>query len=39
MKNFCLYHNSINTESVMYDSQQPQLMYEIHQVQNDNDYT
>ena len=28
--NFCLYYKNINTESVMYDYQQPQLMYEIH---------
>ena len=39
MKNFCLYHKKISTESVMYVYQQPQMMYEIHQIQNDNDYT
>ena len=38
MKNFCLYHKNISTESVMYDCQQPQLMDEIQKVQNDNDY-
>ena len=27
MKNFCLYHKNISTESVMYDCQQLQLMY------------
>ena len=30
---------NISTESVMYDCQQLQLMYQIHQVKNDNDYT
>ena len=39
MKNFCLYHQNISTESVMYDCQQLQLMYQIHQVKDDNDYT
>ena len=39
MKNICLYHKNISTESVMYDCQQLQLMYQIHQVKNDNDYT
>ena len=39
MKNFCLYHKNISTESVMCDCQQLQLMYEIHHVKNDNDYT
>ena len=38
MKNFCLYHRNTSTDSVMYDCQQPQLMHEIHQVQDDNDY-
>ena len=27
MKNFCLYHKNISTESEMYDCQQLQLMY------------
>ena len=27
MKYFCLYHKNISAESVMYDCQQPQLMY------------
>ena len=39
MKNICLYRRNICTESVMHDCQQPQLMYKIYQVQNDNDYT
>ena len=30
---------NISTESVMYDCQQLQFMYQIHQVKNDNDYT
>ena len=29
----------ISTESVMYDCQRLQLMYQIYQVKNDNDYT
>ena len=40
IKNFCLYHKNISTKIVMCDDcQQRQLMYEIHQVQNDNVYT
>ena len=27
MKDFCLYHKNVSTESVMYDCQQLQLMY------------
>ena len=30
---------NISTESVMYDCQQLQLIYQIHRVKNDNDYT